>query len=85
VKLGLLHFQVLAGACVALLTACAAITGHDATSADALPSWNNGAAKTAILEFVAAVTQENGEDYVPPPEHIAVFDDDGTLWIERQG
>jgi hypothetical protein len=49
-----------------------------------LPSWNNGAAKTAILEFVAAVTQENGEDYVPPPERIAVFDNDGTLWIERQ-
>ena len=49
---------------------------------DALPSWNDGAAKTAILGFVAAVTEEGGKDYVEPAERIAVFDHDGTLWVE---
>jgi phosphoserine phosphatase len=53
-----------------------------ANAADQLPSWTGGAAKTAILEFVAAVTNENGKDYVEPAERIAVFDHDGTLWVE---
>ena len=53
-----------------------------ANAADPLPSWTDGAAKTAILEFVAAVTNENGKDYVEPAERIAVFDHDGTLWVE---
>jgi phosphoglycolate phosphatase-like HAD superfamily hydrolase len=47
-----------------------------------LPSWNDGPAKKAILEFVAAVTDENGKDYVEPAERIATFDNDGTLWVE---
>ena len=47
-----------------------------------LSSWNDGPAKKAILEFVAAVTDENGKDYVPAEERIAVFDNDGTLWVE---
>jgi phosphoglycolate phosphatase-like HAD superfamily hydrolase len=49
---------------------------------DPLPSWNDGAAKTAILKFVAAVTEKGGRDYVEPAERIAVFDHDGTLWVE---
>jgi phosphoglycolate phosphatase-like HAD superfamily hydrolase len=49
---------------------------------DALASWNDGQAKTAILDFVAAVTDENGADYVTPAKRIAVFDNDGTLWLE---
>jgi phosphoglycolate phosphatase-like HAD superfamily hydrolase len=49
---------------------------------DLLPSWNDGAAKKAILEFVAAVTDENGKDYVEPADRIATFDNDGTLWVE---
>lgn len=49
----------------------------------ALPSWNDGPAKTAITEFVTKVTQEGGPDYVPPVERIAVFDNDGTLWSEQ--
>jgi phosphoserine phosphatase len=48
-----------------------------------LPSWNDGAARTAIVEFVAAVTTAGGEDYVPLEERIAVFDNDGTLWVEQ--
>jgi phosphoserine phosphatase len=48
-----------------------------------LPSWNDGAAKAAILDFVARVTKEGGPDYVPPAERIATFDNDGTLWCEQ--
>jgi phosphoglycolate phosphatase-like HAD superfamily hydrolase len=47
-----------------------------------LPSWNDGPAKKAVLEFVAAVTDRNGKDYVEPAERIATFDNDGTLWVE---
>jgi phosphoserine phosphatase len=47
-----------------------------------LPSWNDGPAKKAILEFVAAVTDKDGKDYVEPSERIATFDNDGTLWVE---
>lgn len=49
---------------------------------DPLPSWNPGPAKQAILGFVARTTRP-GPDFVPPPERIAVFDNDGTLWIEQ--
>jgi phosphoserine phosphatase len=48
-----------------------------------LPSWNDGAAKAAILDFVGRVTQEGGPDYVRPAERIATFDNDGTLWCEQ--
>ena len=50
--------------------------------ADPLPSWNAGPAKTAITGYVARVTRP-GADFVPPPERIAVFDNDGTLWAEQ--
>ena len=49
----------------------------------ALPSWNEGAAKSAILDLVARVTKEGGADFVPPAERIATFDNDGTLWCEQ--
>jgi phosphoserine phosphatase len=48
-----------------------------------LPSWNDGAAKAAIIEFVAAVTDRKGPHYVRPADRLAVFDNDGTLWSER--
>jgi len=51
-------------------------------AADPLQSWNDGAAKTAILEFVAAVTEKGSKDYVDPSRRIATFDNDGTLWVE---
>jgi phosphoserine phosphatase len=50
---------------------------------DQLPNWNDCAAKSAILDFVARVTNENGPDFVPPAERIATFDNDGTLWCEQ--
>jgi phosphoglycolate phosphatase-like HAD superfamily hydrolase len=53
-----------------------------ANAADQLPSWNDGPAKNAIIEFVAAVTDKNSKDYVEPARRIATFDNDGTLWVE---
>jgi phosphoglycolate phosphatase-like HAD superfamily hydrolase len=47
-----------------------------------LPSWNDGPTREAIVGFVARVTAEGGPHYVPPPERVAVFDNDGTLWAE---
>jgi phosphoserine phosphatase len=51
--------------------------------ADPLPSWNDGPNKTAILDFVHKVTHEGSPDFVPVPERIATFDNDGTLWAEK--
>src|SRR4029453_575925 len=51
--------------------------------ADPLPSWNDGAAKKAIIEFVQATTTQGSSKFVPPPERIATFDQDGTLWVEH--
>ncbi|MGI0486783.1 HAD family hydrolase, partial [Pantanalinema rosaneae CENA516] len=50
---------------------------------DPLPSWNDGVAKQAILDFVAKVTTPNCSSFVPPSDRIAVFDNDGTLWVEQ--
>ena len=50
---------------------------------DPLPSWNNGDAKSAIIEFVERVTDQNSADFVPVPQRIATFDNDGTLWSEQ--
>jgi phosphoserine phosphatase len=50
---------------------------------DALPSWNDGPARQAIIEFVNAVTDPSGPKFVSPGERIATFDNDGTLWTEH--
>jgi phosphoglycolate phosphatase-like HAD superfamily hydrolase len=50
---------------------------------DPLASWNDGAAKKSIVDFVARVTDAAGTDYVAPEQRIATFDNDGTLWSER--
>ena len=54
-----------------------------AQAADPLPSWNESAAKKAISAFVEKVTTAGTQDFVPVPERIAVFDNDGTLWPEN--
>ena len=54
-----------------------------AQTAPGLPSWNDGVAKDAIVEFVARVTDPNGPDFVPEAERIATFDNDGNLWSEK--
>ena len=48
-----------------------------------LPSWNDGPAKKAIIDFVAGVTTRGGANFVDPALRIATFDNDGTLWAEQ--
>ncbi|MQR02594.1 haloacid dehalogenase-like hydrolase [Glaciimonas sp. GS1] len=75
-----------------ILTACAqpsspkvaaASTSEAVVATSVLPSWQDTAAKKSIVDFVARVTQAGSPDYVPPAERIAVFDNDGTLWLEQ--
>jgi phosphoserine phosphatase len=55
----------------------------DARGADPLPSWNPGATKLAITDFVKKTTTEGSPDYVRVSDRIALFDNDGTLWVEQ--
>jgi phosphoserine phosphatase len=63
---------------VLLLAGCAL-----APTSDALPSWNDGPVKQALLKFVADTTRAGAPGFVPRAERIAVFDNDGTLWSEQ--
>jgi len=58
-------------------------SAQTAPSADRLSSWNDGAAKQAIFDFVRATTDRASPNYVALEERIAVFDQDGTLWVEH--
>ena len=76
-------------ACLALL-ACAgpepaSNAGQEGATGvvDPLPSWNDGPARSAVLDFVARVTTPGSPDFVPEAERVAVFDNDGTLWAEQ--
>jgi phosphoglycolate phosphatase-like HAD superfamily hydrolase len=53
------------------------------TPVDPLPSWNDGAVKTSIVDFVNRTTAQGTPDFVAPAERIATFDNDGTLWCEQ--
>jgi phosphoserine phosphatase len=48
-----------------------------------LSLWNHTPTRQVILDFVAAAATPDSPDYVPPPERIATFDNDGTLWCEK--
>jgi phosphoserine phosphatase len=54
-----------------------------AAEADDLPSWNDGEVKQSVIDFVRRVTTSGSVEFVPVPKRIAVFDNDGTLWIEQ--
>jgi phosphoglycolate phosphatase-like HAD superfamily hydrolase len=69
---------VLAALLAALLTVATAFA-----QTDPLPSWNDGAVKKSITDFVAKVTTQGSPDFVAVPERIATFDNDGTLWTEQ--
>ena len=58
-------------------------SAQTAASSVALPSWNEGSAKQAILDFVRATTDATSPKFVPPEERIVTFDQDGTLWVEH--
>jgi phosphoglycolate phosphatase-like HAD superfamily hydrolase len=71
------------------ILACAAILASQipvlpaAAQTDPLPSWNEGPARKAIVDFVVAATDRTSPKYVAPEERIAVFDQDGTTWVEQ--
>lgn len=73
-------FQVTIAALLLGLLSCVTANCQDTSD---LPSWNDGKARQAILDFVARVTAEGTSDYVAPAKRIAVFDNDGTLWSEQ--
>ena len=69
---------------IAALALLIALVGQrPANSQDPLPSWNDGPAKQAILEFVKVTTTEGSPKFVPQAERIATFDQDGTIWVEQ--
>jgi phosphoserine phosphatase len=68
---------------VALVVAVAVTTTVAQAADEPLPSWNDTAAKRAVVSFVVKVTKKGGSDFVPAAERIAVFDNDGTLWSEQ--
>jgi phosphoglycolate phosphatase-like HAD superfamily hydrolase len=57
--------------------------GYACAQTSALPSWNDGPSKQAIISFVKQVTDKSGGKYVDPDDRIATFDQDGTLWVEH--
>jgi len=68
---------------MAITLAAALALATLAAADEPLPSWNQGQAKRAIVDFVQRVTTVGGADFVPVAERIAVFDNDGTLWVEK--
>jgi len=66
-----------------LLLIAIGLLANSAEAGDPLLSWNEGAAKQSILDFVNRVTQPNSPDFVAPEQRIATFDNDGTLWSEQ--
>ena len=77
-KIRNIGFGLLAALAVAMTS-----FGGVACAQDALPSWNDGPAKRSIIAFVEKVTKPGSPDFVPIPERIATFDNDGTLWSEQ--
>lgn len=68
---------------VLALVGFVALGAGTAAAVEPLPSWNDSAARRAIVGFVARVTAEGSPDFVAPAERVAVFDNDGTLWGEQ--
>jgi len=61
----------------------ASAQAQTAASGNALPSWNDGPAKQAIVDFVRVTTEQGSPNFVAPEERVATFDQDGTLWVEH--
>src|ERR1700761_5971307 len=68
---------------IAALFYCAVSLTSAANAADPLPSVNEGKSKQSIVDFVTKVTTEGSPDFIPIPQRIATFDNDGTLWCEK--
>ncbi len=71
------------GARILAIAASLLFVAQAAAQTDPLPSWNDGAAKTSIVDFVKTTTTQGSPQFVPAGERIATFDQDGTLWVEH--
>ncbi len=84
-KNGLLAILILAS--ISLMCSCnnkaPDISQKTSTIADPLSSWNEGASKTSIIDFVTKTTKEGSADFIPVADRIACFDNDGCLWSEQ--
>src|SRR5262245_45929390 len=69
--------------CLILVWAVLALGRGVYAQTDPLPSWNDGATKKAIVDFVQATTTQGSSKFVPAEERVATFDQDGTLWVEH--
>jgi hypothetical protein len=66
-----------------VLLAALAFTITIARADDPLPSWNDGLVKQSSIAFVEKSTKVGSPDFLPMREHIAVYDNDGTLWCKK--
>ena len=71
------------GAKILAIAASLALAAPVFAQIDPLPSWNDGPAKKAIVDFVQTTTTNGSPKFVPPAERVATFDQDGTLWVEQ--
>ncbi|MFH0297614.1 HAD family hydrolase [Bradyrhizobium sp. 31Argb] len=86
-----LHYRTTRRTLISILTLLPALSSPlltvpvlaQTTSQNPLPSWNDGAAKQAILDFVRVTTDTASPNHVPAEDRIAVFDQDGSLWVEH--
>ena len=85
-----LRMSLVLSLCLLWLSACKHQTSNTDSeakvteeSSDPLPSWNDGATKNAITDFVTRITDETGADFVAAEDRIATFDNDGNLWCEQ--
>ena len=76
-------FAAMAALMCVVIRALSAENKSNATQTDPLPSWNDGPAKQAIMDFVRVTADQASPKFVPPEERIATFDQDGTLWVEH--
>ena len=79
-----LSLAALAAACL-LLSGCAPPCGRPAAASPeaALSAWNADAlARSALVSYVEAVTDDKSPDWIDPEHRVAVFDLDGTLFCE---
>jgi len=76
-------FAAMAALMCAVIPALSADNKSNVTRPDPLPSWNDGPAKQAIVDFVRVTTDQASPKFVPPEERIATFDQDGTQWVEH--
>jgi phosphoglycolate phosphatase-like HAD superfamily hydrolase len=68
---------------IALIVALTGVEAIQAQTSDPLPSWNEGRAKQAIVDFVKTTTDSASSNFVPTEARVATFDQDGTLWVEH--